>query len=46
MSCFEVIDDKTSLPKNKPQMSDLFHDITEGPERVLSMADNENSTSW
>ena len=26
-------------------MSDLFRDVTEGPARVYSMADNENSTS-
>ena len=36
---------KTSLPKNRPQMSDLLRDITKGPVRVQSMADNENSAS-
>ena len=35
---------KTSLPKNRPQMSS-FRDVTKGPVCIKSMADNENSTS-
>ena len=27
---------KTSLPKNRPQMSDLLRDVTEGPVRVYN----------
>ena len=37
MCCFQVMlvkHGKTSFPKNRPQMSDLLHDVTEGPVRV------------
>ena len=38
---------KRHFLKNRPQMSDVFRDVTEGPVHVLSMADNENLTiSW
>ena len=36
---------KRHFLKNQPQMSDVFRDITEGPVRIQSMADNENLTS-
>ena len=49
MCCFQVIllvkHGKTSLPKNRPQMSDVFHDVSEGQIPIQSGSDNENSTS-
>ena len=46
--CFQVIAGQTwqnFTSKNKPHMSDLFHDVTKAPMHVKSMAYNENSTS-
>ena len=43
--CCLVKHGKTSILKNRPQMSDLFRDVTEGQIHILSMADNKNSTS-
>ena len=36
---------KTSFPRKHPQAFDVFRDVTEGPVRVLSMADNGDSAN-